>query len=205
MGKKRSTNIKTAHGIGGTSSVPPAPAPAAPAPGPAPIPGVPGQPPIVPSVGGAPEPSGFFGYINHHIKYLNESKYFAGMVMIMLNVGSKFVSIKFSKSAEEYFKMNVTKQLLVFSMAWMATRDIYTALVITAVFVVLSDHLFNEESQFCVVPHKYRILNTLIDTNGDGIISKEEIEKAEELLRSAKNQKTKQQQRSAFMDFKHNV
>ena len=33
--------------------------------------------------------------------------------------------------------MNVTKQLLVFSMAWMATRDIYTALVITAVFVVL--------------------------------------------------------------------
>ena len=203
MGRKRSTNIKTAHGIGGTSSVPPAPA--APAPGPAPIPGVPGQPPIVPSVGGAPEPSGFFGYINHHIKYLNESKYFAGMVMIMLNVGSKFVSIKFSKSAEEYFKMNVTKQLLVFSMAWMATRDIYTALVITAVFVVLSDHLFNEESQFCVVPHKYRILNTLIDTNGDGIISKEEIEKAEELLRSAKNQKTKQQQRSAFMDFKHNV
>jgi len=203
MGKKRSTNIKTAHGIGGTSSVPPAPA--APAPAPAPIPGVPGQPPIVPSVGGAPEPSGFFGYINHHIKYLNESKYFAGMVMIMLNVGSKFVSIKFSKSAEEYFKMNVTKQLLVFSMAWMATRDIYTALVITAVFVVLSDHLFNEESQFCVVPHKYRILNTLIDTNGDGIISKEEIEKAEELLRSAKNQKTKQQQRSAFMDFKHNV
>ena len=203
MGKKRSTNIKTAHGIGGTSSVPPAPA--APAPGPAPIPGVPGQPPIVPSVGGAPEPSGFFGYINHHIKYLNESKYFAGMVMIMLNVGSKFVSIKFSKSAEEDFKMNVTKQLLVFSMAWMATRDIYTALVITAVFVVLSDHLFNEESQFCVVPHKYRILNTLIDTNGDGIISKEEIEKAEELLRSAKNQKTKQQQRSAFMDFKHNV
>ena len=62
--------------------------------------------------------------------------------MIMLNIGSKFVSIEFSKSAEQYFKLNVTKQILVFTMAWMATRDIYTALVITAVFVVLLGFIF---------------------------------------------------------------
>lgn len=170
-----------------------------PPPPPPPPPGPPGVP-VPPPVGGAPEP-GFWGFLNHHVAYLNQSKYFAGLCMIMLNVGSKFVAIEFSKSAEQYFKLNVTKQILVFSMAWMATRDIYTALVITAVFVVLSEHLFNEDSQYCVVPHKYRVLDKMIDLNGDGIISDDEIKKAEEILKKAKKQKTDVVQRKAFMSF----
>ena len=94
------------------------------------------QPPQVNQTGGAGAPassSGVFGYIHDHIMYLNNSKFFAGVVMILLNVGSKFITIQFSKSTEEYLKMTVTKQLLVFAMAWMGTRDIYTALVLVAV------------------------------------------------------------------------
>ena len=56
-----------------------------------------------------------FGYINHHIMYLNNSKFFAGVIMILLNIGSKFITIQFSKSTEEYMKWTVSKQLLVFS------------------------------------------------------------------------------------------
>jgi len=171
---------------------------ATPPPPPAGPPGMPSVP--TPPTGGAP-PTGFFGIIESHLRYLNESKYFAGLCMIMLNVGSKYVTIKFSKSAEEYFKANVTKQILVFSMAWMVTRDIVTALIITAVFVILSDHMFNEESSFCIVPEKYRILSTMVDTNGDGIISDEELEKAEETLRKARQQKRMQEQRKAFLHF----
>ena len=81
------------------------------------------------------------GFVHNHIMFLNNSKFFAGIIMILLNVGSKFISIQFSRSTEEYLKLNVTKQILVFSMAWMGTRDIYTSLVLTAVFVILSDHL----------------------------------------------------------------
>ena len=140
-------------------------------------------------------------FVNNHIMYLNNSKFFAGIVMIMLNVGSKFISIQFSKSAEEYLKLNVTKQLLVFSMAWMGTRDIYTALVLTAVFVVLSDHLFNEESPYCVVPHKYRILHSLVDTNNDGKISDEELNAAMQILEKAKKEKEKGNQKQVFTQF----
>ena len=43
-------------------------------------------------------------YMNHHILYLNNSKFFAGVVMILLNIGSKFIQIQFSKSTEEYMK-----------------------------------------------------------------------------------------------------
>jgi hypothetical protein len=73
-------------------------------------------------------------FIHNHIMFLNNSKFFAGVVMILLNVGSKFIAIQFSRSTEEYLKMNITKQILVFAMAWMGTRDIYTGLILTAVF-----------------------------------------------------------------------
>ena len=135
-------------------------------------------------------------FIHNHVLYLNNSKFFAGIVMILLNVGSKFISIQFSKSTEEYLKFSLSKQLLVFSMAWMGTRDIYAALMLTAAFVILSDHLFNEESTFCIVPQKYRVLEKLLDTNNDGVVSESEINSAIAILEKAKktNQGYQQQQ-----------
>jgi hypothetical protein len=140
-------------------------------------------------------------FIHNHIMFLNNSKFFAGVVMILLNIGSKFIAIQFSKSTEEYLKMNVTKQLLVFAMAWMGTRDIYTALVLTAVFTILSDHLFNEESPYCCVPEKYRILAKLVDENNDGVISEQEINNAIAILEKARKEKQKLKQREHFTLF----
>jgi hypothetical protein len=141
------------------------------------------------------------GFIHNHIMFLNNSKFFAGVVMILLNIGSKFIAIQFSKSTEEYLKMNVTKQLLVFAMAWMGTRDIYTALVLTAVFTILSDHLFNEESPYCCVPHKYRVLVNLVDENKDGQVTEDEINNAIVVLEKAKREKQKLHQRQTFALF----
>lgn len=140
-------------------------------------------------------------FAHNHIMFLNNSKFFAGIVMILLNVGSKFISIQFSKSTEEYLKMNVTKQLLVFAMAWMGTRDIYTSLVLTAVFTILSDHLFNEESPYCCVPQKFRILAKVIDENNDGRVTEQEINNAITILEKAKRDKDKMNQRKNFTLF----
>ena len=141
------------------------------------------------------------GYTNHHIMYLNNSKFFAGIIMILLNVGSKFIAIQFSRSTEEYMKWGVTKQILVFAMAWMGTRDIYTALGLTAVFTILSEYLFNEESTLCIVPPQYRILHKLIDTNNDGDVSETEISAAIAVLEKAKKEKQRKVQKEAFSKF----
>jgi hypothetical protein len=135
--------------------------------------------------------------------FLNNSKFFAGIVMILLNIGSKFIAVQFSRSTEEYLKLNITKQILVFAMAWMGTRDIYTALILTAVFTVLSDHLFNEESPYCVVPKKYRILAKAIDENNDDFVSEQEINNAISILEKAKREKDVKSQKKNFMLF-HN-
>ena len=140
-------------------------------------------------------------FFNHHIMYLNNSKFFAGVVMILLNVGSKFISIQFSKSTEEYMKWSVSKQLLVFAMAWMGTRDIYTALGLTAVFTILSEYLFNEESSLCIVPYKYRILHKLVDTNEDGVVSDIELSAAIAVLEKAKREKQRKAQKEAYSKF----
>jgi hypothetical protein len=140
-------------------------------------------------------------YANHHIMYLNNSKFFAGIVMILLNIGSKFITIQFSQSTEEYMKYTITKQIMVFAMAWMGTRDIYASLVLTAVFTILSEFLFNEESHLCIVPQQYRVLNKLIDTNEDGVVTETEMSAAIAVLEKAKREKQRKQQKMAYQKF----
>jgi hypothetical protein len=140
-------------------------------------------------------------HVNSHVMYLNNSKFFAGIVMILLNVGSKFITIQFSRSTEEYMKYTVSKQLLVFAMAWMGTRDIYTALALTAIFTILSEHLFNEESILCVVPEQYRVLNKLNTMVDDNEVNDTEIAAAHALLEKVNKNRQRQMQREAFAKF----
>jgi len=140
-------------------------------------------------------------FIHNHIMFLNSSKFFAGIVMILLNVGSKFIAIQFSKSTEEYLKLNITKQLLVFAMAWMGTRDIYTALVLTAVFTILSDYALDENSPYCIVPEQYRIMSQIIDTNDDGEVSELEVAEAVAILDKVKKQNKRQNDRTNLAKF----
>ena len=121
---------------------------------------------------------------------LNSSKYFTGIIMIMLNIGSRFVEIKLSDSMEQYIKYNIAREVLIFSMAWMGTRDIIVALILTASFVILSDFLLNAKSNLCILPNKEQYIK--VDTNKDGVITDVEINNAITLLEKAKRQKDKE-------------
>jgi hypothetical protein len=143
----------------------------------------------------------FFNYLHSHVSFLNSSKFFAGVIMILLNIGSKFITIQFSKSTEEYMKYTLSKQILIFAMAWMGTRDIYNALALTAIFTILSEYLFNEESNMCIVPEKYRVLHNLVDTNKDDLISEVELASAIAILEKANKEKQKQKQREIYSKF----
>tara|TARA_B100000287_G_scaffold417704_1_gene453769 strand:- start:613 stop:1056 length:444 start_codon:yes stop_codon:yes gene_type:complete len=128
--------------------------------------------------------------IRENLASLNNSKFFAGLVMIMLNIGSKYITIELSKTQEEYLKNHVARQILIFSISWMGTRDILMSLALTAIFIVMTEFLFNENSRFCVIPLEYRKYKDVLDLNGDGVVTPDEIKKAEELLKKAKKQQT---------------
>ena len=126
------------------------------------------------------------GNIGAGLASLNNSKFFAGLVMILLNIGSKYITIKISKSQEAYLRNNLARQILIFAIAWMGTKDILIALAITAVFHILTAYLFNEESKWCIIPKHLRQFEEVLDLNGDGKVSEEEIKKAKEILEKAK-------------------
>ena len=98
----------------------------------------------------------FFKDMHNKILDLNTSKMFAGLMIITLNIESKFVTFKFGKTAEMYLKYTFSRQILVFAMAWMGTRDIYVAAGLTLVFIVIFDFLFNENSSLCVLPNELK-------------------------------------------------
>jgi len=82
--------------------------------------------------------------------------------------------------------------LIIFVVCWMGTRDLIISIFLTASFYVLTQHLFNEESRYCVLPKKYREFHMLLDTNNDGVISQQEITDAVNILSKAKQQQTAQ-------------
>ena len=98
-------------------------------------------------------------------------------------------------------KYTLSKQILVFAMAWMGTRDIYNALALTAIFTILSEYLFNEESKMCIVPEKYRVLHKLLDTNKDNEITDTELMSAIAILEKANKEKQKKKQKEIFSNF----
>lgn len=154
--------------------------------------------------GGAANNS-LFGKLGGALAGLNNSKFFAGIVMIMMNVGSKYISIKLTKSQERYLKNNVAKQMLIFAIAWMATKDILVALAITAIFHVLANHLLNENSTLCIIPHKWRQFEKILDTDDDGEITEKEIEKAKEILHKARMKDLKREALRNMYEFKSNL
>jgi hypothetical protein len=104
-------------------------------------------------------------YLNHKILTLNGSKLFAGLVIITLNISSKFVTIKLSKSMEAYLKYTFSRDVLIFAMAWMGTRDIYIALLMTLLFKVCANYLFNENSRFCLLPEQFTTYHSTLAEN----------------------------------------
>ena len=106
-------------------------------------------------------------------------------MIITLNIVSKFANIKLSKTLESYFKYTFSRQILVFAIAWMGTRDIYIALFITFIFIIVTEYLLHEDSAFYVMPESFRDHHlSLLEEDGEKV-SDEDVAKAKDVLKKA--------------------
>ena len=108
------------------------------------------------------------GWFNYAVYRLNNSLFFAGIIMLMLNIGARYIELKLDPSTENFLKTALTKEVLVFSVAWMGTRDLVLALILTAVFVVLADYGLNANSRYCIMPQKYRAMAESVAMSAGG-------------------------------------
>jgi len=120
--------------------------------------------------------------------------------MLLLNVGAKYVDLRFSKTQEQALRNGLAREMIIFAIVFMATHDIVTSLLLTGAFVVLADYLFNEQSRFCVIPEHLRRIAMVVDADGDNRISPMEERDAIEVLRKSNLQKQRRQQ-AEFMGY----
>lgn len=69
---------------------------------------------------------------------LNNSKLFLGIMMILLNIGSRHLVDEFSGSTEEYQRNLVLRRVAIFAVCFVATHDIIISLLLTAGFIIIS-------------------------------------------------------------------
>lgn len=88
-----------------------------------------------------------FEYLQIGCDQLAENKIFIGIVMIMVNVGARFIIEELSDEQREIAKGETFRKIVVFCSVFLATRDIMIALIITIVFIVVMNEVLTVEKK----------------------------------------------------------
>ena len=85
------------------------------------------------------------------ISYINSigtSPFFIGIMMLLLNIGSRFITHELSSDDKEYSQNIFLRRLTVFAVCFVGTRDIVVSIILTAAFVVLAGGIFRGKGPF---------------------------------------------------------
>ena len=85
------------------------------------------------------------------IEYINAigtSPFFIGMMMLLLNVGSRYITHELSHDDKEYSQNILLRRLSIFAACFVGTRDIVTSILLTAAFVVVAGGIFRGKGPF---------------------------------------------------------
>ena len=114
---------------------------------------------------------------------LNENKYFIGVMMIAVNIGSRFIITELSDSQKKMINNQNLRRLFIFGVFFMATRDIVSSLILTIMFVLLISGLFNEDSDLSLIPKEEGVKEKVDEkVNND-----KKLQDAIDLLQDVKN------------------
>jgi hypothetical protein len=83
-----------------------------------------------------------------HINVLATSPFFIGIMMLLLNVGSRFITHEFSDDDKEYSQNILLRRITIFAVCFVGTRDLVTSILLTAGFVVIAGGLFRGKGPF---------------------------------------------------------
>jgi hypothetical protein len=113
---------------------------------------------------------------------IGSNKVVIGLLMLVMNLCSRHIMRDLSTSFHtKLLSSKFARRFSIFTILFIATRDIKISLILTAAFVIIFLNLLNEKSDYCILPDSYRKL----DINKDGVVSDEEIEHAYNVLQKA--------------------
>jgi hypothetical protein len=87
-------------------------------------------------------------HVSNVVGFLNTSTVFSGIMLLLLNVGSRFIVHELSHDDNEYSQNLLLRRLTIFAVCFVGTKDLVTSLILTAAFVILSAGLFRGKGPF---------------------------------------------------------
>jgi hypothetical protein len=69
---------------------------------------------------------------------LNDNKFFLGVMLILINIGSRYLVDEFSTDPALYTQNIILRRIAVFAVCFVGTRDIVTSLLLTAGFIIIA-------------------------------------------------------------------
>ena len=81
---------------------------------------------------------------------INTNPYFIGIMMLLLNLGGRFLSLEITKEQEKVLSKPAVRRFFLFAVLFVATRNIIVALGLTVIVVLVLGYLFNENSDLCL-------------------------------------------------------
>lgn len=90
------------------------------------------------------------GWLETFMNNFNTSPYFIGVMMLTMNLGSRFLALEMSKGQEAFFSHPWIRRFLIFVVFFIGTRNIWVAFWMALVSILLLGYLFNENSSLCI-------------------------------------------------------
>jgi hypothetical protein len=69
---------------------------------------------------------------------LNSNKFFLGVMLILINIGSRHLVDEFSADPAEYSRNLVLRRLAVFAVCFVGTHDLVVSILLTAGFIIIA-------------------------------------------------------------------
>lgn len=85
-------------------------------------------------------------YLQIKCEQLSENKMFIGIIMVLVNIGARFIIEELNDDQRAFVKSDMFRRLIIFCSVFMATRDILTALAVTIVFIIVLHEVFESET-----------------------------------------------------------
>jgi hypothetical protein len=141
-------------------------------------------------------------YINDFVKPVNDNKFLLAIVMMFLNISSKYIDFGFSKTQEHALRNGIAREILIFCVLFVGTRDIVISTTLTLLFFISIEYLFNEDSKYCVCPQHFNRMKEVMQQK-EGHVTETELNTALETLKKAEknNQLDRQNKFIHFMKF----
>ena len=75
-----------------------------------------------------------------------------GCLMLLMNIGGRYLQIELPKSLEYLFKKYmILRWLIIFAISYVATKNVKISILLTLIFILVFKYLLNTDKKSCLI------------------------------------------------------